>query len=672
MSSHSLKSRSIPVGIALSVAGYVALKKVGTHRQPVSDGDILHSEDHIETGADGEVTIGLADGSTLVVPAGTEAVLDSEVFDVAEIREMHSHNQVLESMQQAILNGEDPETALQIVARQQASAEPDSIFVGSVPEQYPADDAIGGDVETHSLPEMLLPRIQIGDITILEPEPGRGSGGHDTGDDTDGEGDSHDSGHDTGSGGSTHDSGHDTSDEGSAHDSGHDTVDEGSTHDSGHDTGDEGSTHDSGHDTGHDTGDEGSTHDSGHDSGGGAYSAGQGGGYGYAGGSLTSVAVFSVSLSAPTTRAVRVDFQTIDGTAVSGGQGVDPADYGHTSGTLVIPAGQTYGSIEVTIFGDRLVEADEQFMIRLSNPVNAIIADDTSIASILDSGHGEGETAGGEVLVGTEGDDYLETRGGADVLEGLGGDDTLIAGGGADVVRGGEGDDLIVGLGGPDELYGGPGDDEIIGHGGRDLIDAGPGDDIVYAGGAPDQVLAGPGDDFVNAEGGPDVVDGGEGNDQIYGGGGPDQLFGGEGDDVIRGEGGPDLIEGGAGNDSLYGGGGPDQLSGGEGADLLQGGGAGDVFRFESLDGQVDRILDFSQHDQIDLSAILDIDEGDPVSDYVMFSPNASEASSFDLSVNPSGSGNPADFQIIAVLENLSSEPDVDELLAGGNLVIVE
>ena len=129
---------------------------------------------------------------------------------------------------------------------------------------------------------------------------------------------------------------------------------------------------------------------------------------------------------------------------------------------------------------------------------------------------------------------------------------------------------------------------------------------------------------------------------------------------------------GGAGDDQLYGGGGPDQLLGGEGADLLGGGGAGDVFRFENLDGQIDRILDFSRHDQIDISAILDIEEGDPVSDYVRLSQNENEETSYDLSVNPTGTGNPDDFQTIVVLENLGSEPDIDELLTNGNLVVVE
>jgi Ca2+-binding RTX toxin-like protein len=365
-----------------------------------------------------------------------------------------------------------------------------------------------------------------------------------------------------------------------------------------------------------------------------------------------------------------VDFQTVNGTAIAGGQGTDPADYGHSSGSLVIPKGQSYGTIEVTIMGDRIVEGDEYFFVTLSNPVNAMIVDDTAIASIIDSGHGHGSVGEGETLLGTAGDDVITTRGGADSIDGLAGNDTLIAGGGPDTVHGGEGDDLIVGLGGPDKLYGEAGDDEIVGHGGRDEIEGGTGDDIIYAGGAPDIVDGGPGDDFINAEGGPDQVQGGEGDDVIYGGGGPDTLQGGGGDDVIRGEGGPDLLDGGAGSDQLYGGGGPDQLMGGTGADILKGGSAGDIFKFENLDGEVDRIVDFSQHDQIDISAILDIEQGDPISDYVRLDQSSSEATSFELSVNPSGSGD--DFELVVILENMQSDPDLDQLISNGNLVVVE
>jgi len=637
--------KGLPIGIALAVAGYVALRKMDDTREVLSQGDILHGDDRLETGADGEATLGFVDGTSLELAPNAQAVLDAEVFEPEILREMHSHEVVLQSMQKAVLDGADPADVLQAAGQAYAAAlgaqggpEADIPSPSSLYSEDVATQPVGGDIETHSPPEMLMPSISISDLRILEPEPGR---------DEEEPGGEHeeDSGHTTG-----HESKEGTSEQGAEHD------DQGAEHD------DQGA--DSGHDDGHD-----SDHESGGESGG--YNAGHGGGFGYAGGSLSSVAIFTVTLSSPAQRDVWVDFRTVDGTAISGGQGVDEADYGQTSGTLLIPAGQDHGTIEVTILGDKLVETDEQFFVTLSNPVGAVIADELAIGTIIDSGHGHGSTGEGETLIGTDADDVLITKGGADTLEGLLGNDTLIAGGGPDFVDGGPGDDLIVGLGGPDTLIGGPGDDEIIGHGGADVIDAGPGDDIVYAGGAPDIVSGGEGDDFINAEGGPDIVDGGAGDDVIYGGGGPDQLSGGEGDDVIRGEGGPDILLGGPGDDMIYGGGGPDQLSGGEGSDVLVGGGAGDIFRFDVLDGSVDRILDFGEQDQIDISAILDIDEGDPVSDYVRFSASAEEESSFELSVNPGGTGNLDDFQLVAILESPHSEPDLEQMLVDGNLVVI-
>lgn len=627
-------NKTIAIGIALAVTGYVAIKGIDGLDKLISKGDVLHDNDQIITGPDGEVMIGFADGSTLELATNTQAILDSEVFDTGAIREMHGHNDALYNIQQAILEGDDINSVMRTAQQEYDASNSSDINSNNVLNSTQTNgtaeqETIGGDVEIHSMPELILPKISINNISILEPTPGK---------------------------------------EDEEHETDHEDVTHGSAGESGHD-----SSNDTGHDTGHDTEhDEGSS-ESGHDSGGeGGFSAGHGGGYGYAGGSLSSIAVFTVSLSSPAVRDVRVDFKTIDGTAISGGTGVDEADYGQNTGQLTIPAGQSSGTIEVTIFSDKLIEGDEHFFITLSNPVNAMIVDDTGVGYILDSGHGEGSVGEAELLTGTDGDDVLVTKGGADVIDGLAGNDTLISGGGPDVIHGGEGDDFIVGLGGPDKLYGEEGNDEIVGHGGSDIIDGGPGDDIIYAGGAPDTVLGGTGDDFINAEGGPDFVSGGEGNDTIYGGGGPDLIYGDAGNDVIRGEGGPDILHGGAGNDELYGGGGPDQLNGGEGADILKGGGSGDVFRIENMDGEVDHIIDFTNHDQIDLSGILEIEEGGPISDYIQFTQSAEEETSYELSVNPLGTGNVDDFQVVAILENLDSEPDIDQLLINGNLIVIE
>lgn len=653
MAINSSIKKAVPIGIVLSLAGYVAIIGPEGILKLLKPGDTLHSDDHVKTGADGELAIGFIDGSSLELGSAVDAILDSEVFDPSALAGFPSLEAALEAMRQGILAGEDPSLVLQAAEAGYATlseggssftsvaidtqADPASLSVAAGLSPAAAQDAAlnleaSGDAhQPHTLPEMVLPKLSIASMTILEPEPGKQE-------EEEGEGEE----------------GHDAGGE-------HET-------DSGHDSGAE-SGHDSGEEGGHDTGEEGGGHESG---GGGGFSAGHGGGYGYAGGSLSSIAAFTVTLSAPAAHDVRVDFTTVDGTAISGGNGVSEQDYGQTSGTLIIPAGQISGTIEVTIYGDRIVESDENFFIHLSNPVNAMIADGTAVGSIIDSGHGEGDTGEGLVWTGTAGDDVMVTHGGHDVLDGLEGNDTLIAGGGPDIIHGGPGDDMLVGLGGPDQLYGGEGNDEIIGHGGPDIIDGGPGDDIIYAGGAPDTVSGGEGNDFINAEGGPDLVDAGAGNDIVYGGGGPDTLIGGEGDDTLYGEGGPDILQGGSGNDALYGGGGPDVLIGGEGSDVLRGGGAGDVFRFENLSEGIDRIVDFDQNDQIDISAILDIQEGNPISQYVQITKSGTDQFSYELSINPLGTDDPGDFQTLVVLENMQVAPDVDQLVTNGNLVVVE
>ena len=61
--------------------------------------------------------------------------------------------------------------------------------------------------------------------------------------------------------------------------------------------------------------------------------------------------------------------------------------------------------------------------------------------------------------------------------------------------------------------------------------------------------------------------------------------------------------KGGDGDDILVGGGGNDTIDGGSGNDVLIGGDGSDVFRLDALSG-FDLIMDFSEYDAIDLSAL--------------------------------------------------------------------
>lgn len=70
---------------------------------------------------------------------------------------------------------------------------------------------------------------------------------------------------------------------------------------------------------------------------------------------------FTVSLSVATETEVAVNFATSDGTATAG------TDYTATSGTLVIPAGSTTGTVVVNVLGDQATEGDELFTVTLSD-----------------------------------------------------------------------------------------------------------------------------------------------------------------------------------------------------------------------------------------------------------------------------------------------------------------
>lgn len=86
---------------------------------------------------------------------------------------------------------------------------------------------------------------------------------------------------------------------------------------------------------------------------------------------------FSVRLSAPSDKAVTVEYRTQDGSAVAG------ADYTATSGTLTFAAGETEKTLSVPVLGDRIEEADEAFSLRLSGPTNGAIATNRVTATLL-------------------------------------------------------------------------------------------------------------------------------------------------------------------------------------------------------------------------------------------------------------------------------------------------
>lgn len=90
-------------------------------------------------------------------------------------------------------------------------------------------------------------------------------------------------------------------------------------------------------------------------------------------------AIFTVSLSGPREQTVTVNFATQDGSAVAG------QDYVAANGTVTFAPGETTHTIAVTITADAPPEADEQFTLVLSNPVNAAVRRATGTCLITEA-----------------------------------------------------------------------------------------------------------------------------------------------------------------------------------------------------------------------------------------------------------------------------------------------
>ena len=230
----------------------------------------------------------------------------------------------------------------------------------------------------------------------------------------------------------------------------------------------------------------------------------------------------------------------------------------------------------------------------------------------------------GNILIGTDGNDSIESGRTDDYIVGGLGDDTLKGDGGDDIYAWnlGDGDDIIedqqrhINNSLNDKLLLGPGIDTNNIVLTRTLAD--PEDLVVSVSGQPgsitlqrhfesigalnsatyeieqlqfndgttwtaahlENLLLVPtsGDDLLLGYRHEETIDGGDGNDTIYGGSqGDDTLIGGNGDDLIdqreassiRAD---NVIDGGAGNDTIYGDFGEDSIDGGSGNDVIDGG----------------------------------------------------------------------------------------------------
>ncbi|MGD9720144.1 MAG: FG-GAP-like repeat-containing protein [Pirellulales bacterium] len=92
----------------------------------------------------------------------------------------------------------------------------------------------------------------------------------------------------------------------------------------------------------------------------------------------TAAAIFTVTLSAAAAGPVAVTYATANGIAVANG------DYQATTGSLSFAPGETSKTLTIQVNGDTLAEADETFLVNLSNASGATIADVQGVGTILD------------------------------------------------------------------------------------------------------------------------------------------------------------------------------------------------------------------------------------------------------------------------------------------------
>ncbi|HKQ52026.1 MAG TPA: Calx-beta domain-containing protein [Pyrinomonadaceae bacterium] len=95
---------------------------------------------------------------------------------------------------------------------------------------------------------------------------------------------------------------------------------------------------------------------------------------------VNTTAAFTVTLSAASSQTVTVKYETANVSATA------PADYTALApATLTFAPGQTSRTVNVTVRGDTLDEANETFRLLLSNPTGATIVDGTGTGTITDN-----------------------------------------------------------------------------------------------------------------------------------------------------------------------------------------------------------------------------------------------------------------------------------------------
>ena len=128
-------------------------------------------------------------------------------------------------------------------------------------------------------------------------------------------------------------------------------------------------------------------------------------------------AVFTITLSEPSTEPVTVSYLTQSAPAGAGVGATAGPDYTPqlTLGTVTIPAGQTSVQVSIPVADDDTYEGDEVFQVSLSDAVNATIDRGTGLGTIADDGTG---TLGPGQAIADDDRPVVSVLGGPAVTEG--------------------------------------------------------------------------------------------------------------------------------------------------------------------------------------------------------------------------------------------------------------
>ncbi|RDE50706.1 MAG: hypothetical protein DVS81_09535, partial [Candidatus Accumulibacter meliphilus] len=315
---------------------------------------------------------------------------------------------------------------------------------------------------------------------------------------------------------------------------------------------------------------------------------------------------FLITLSAPSSSSVKVNYQTTGGTAAGYG-----TDFTNQSGALTFSPGETIKTVRVTTTDDGNAEGQETFSLQSYSPTNATLGNAVATATILDNDSAppgapvvlNGTTAA-DILRGSPFDDAITGGDGNDVLEGAGGNDTLTGGAGDDLyLIEDAGDSCTEAVGGGSDLVisylpslalganiedlqlagsavtgiGNSLDNRITGSAESNILEGGLGDDTLDGGAGTDTAS------YAAAAGGVVVTLAVSGVPQDTVSAGLDTLLsienltGSDFNDKLTGDTNANTLTGGLGNDTLNGGTGADTMIGGDGSDLYYVDNAGDV-----------------------------------------------------------------------------------------------